>query len=153
MIIDEVHNVMSMVVNPKSHKGRFLYKFLMNVTDCKFLLMSATPLLNTPFELASLFNILKGKINGQTLFPEESKAFDPFFIDYHNRRAMNADLFQRRILGMVSYYYGGEYKVYPDVIQYKPIEMNFPNDQFAQYKQLRLIEIEENKKETSNQES
>lgn len=39
-----------------------LYEYLMNAENCKIILLSGTPLINYPNEIAVLFNILRGKI-------------------------------------------------------------------------------------------
>lgn len=128
VIVDEVHNLISRIMSSsksgaeKADIGLQIYEMLMNVEDCKFLFLSATPVLNTPYELALMFNILKGYINynGQkiTLFPEQIETFDSMFVTETSNgqfKIKNSAIFQRRIIGMVSYYYSGEGDVYPQV--------------------------------------
>ncbi len=153
IIVDEVHNLISMMVNPKGKKGSKLYEILMNGIDCKFLFLSATPLLNSPFELGILFNILKGYMTYKgkhTLFPENEADFEKYFIDYETQKIRNPELYKKRILGLVSYYYGAKGDVYPDLIIHPPIEIEFSDYQFTKYSAVRLAEIEKEAKNKAN---
>ena len=65
IIIDEVHNLISKIISGligTSKQGKEIYDFLMNAQNSKIVAMSGTPLVNDPFELAVLFNILRGYI-------------------------------------------------------------------------------------------
>lgn len=65
IIIDEVHNLVSKIIGGlvgTSKQGKEIYEFLMNAQNSKIVAMSGTPLVNDPFELAVLFNILRGYI-------------------------------------------------------------------------------------------
>jgi len=44
-----------------------LYKFLLEATNCKIVLLSGTPIINYPNEIAIMFNILRGYIKSWTL--------------------------------------------------------------------------------------
>ena len=147
VIIDEVHNFISMMVN-KNENGPKMYKMLMDVVDCKFLFLSATPVLNTAFELALMFNILRGYMTRDnvkhTLFPGQPghpKEFEDQFIDYTAKKMKDKDVFKRRILGLTSYYFGGEGNVFPDVIMRNVIESPFTSHHFSRYLPIRLDEI------------
>ena len=65
VIIDEAHNFISRIVN-KLNKATSLsmklYKYLMDAENCKIILLSGTPIINYPNEIAILFNILRGTI-------------------------------------------------------------------------------------------
>lgn len=79
VIIDEAHNLVSRIVNQLNSiyenkqqnklKTRKLvpmsvniYKDLMSATDARIVLLSGTPIINYPNEIAVLFNILRGSI-------------------------------------------------------------------------------------------
>ena len=67
IIIDEAHNFVSRIVNKltKSKKKTLsilLYEYLMGASNCKIILLSGTPIINYPNEIAILFNILRGYI-------------------------------------------------------------------------------------------
>jgi superfamily II DNA or RNA helicase len=59
IIIDEIHNFISRVVNG-SVLARTVYSHLMNAVDAKILLLSGTPMINNPYEIATLINLIRG---------------------------------------------------------------------------------------------
>jgi len=65
IIIDEAHNFISRIVNklkrPSSLSMR-LYDMLMNADNVKIILLTGTPVINYPNEIAIIFNILRGYI-------------------------------------------------------------------------------------------
>ena len=66
VIIDEAHNFVSRIVNklkrPTSMAFR-LYNFLLSAQNAKVVLLTGTPIINYPNEIAVLFNILRGNID------------------------------------------------------------------------------------------
>ena len=82
----------------------------MNAKNLKIVALSATPSMSDPFDLSLLFNMLRGymTIPGDkrkyTLFPDDSKKFDQYFIDYKTNSMKNKSIFQERIMGLVSYF-------------------------------------------------
>ena len=67
IIIDEAHNFVSRIVNKlrktkKKTLSILLYEYLMGATNCKIILLTGTPIINYPNEIAILFNILRGYI-------------------------------------------------------------------------------------------
>ena len=71
VIIDEAHNFISRIVNKLKKKSGSLairlYQYLMDAVDCRIILLSGTPMINYPNEIAVLFNILRGKIKTWTV--------------------------------------------------------------------------------------
>jgi hypothetical protein len=71
VIVDEAHNLVSLIVNkmkrPESISMR-LYEYLLSAQNCKIVLLTGTPMINYPNEIAILFNILRGYIKTWT-FP------------------------------------------------------------------------------------
>jgi len=59
VIIDEVQTITSMISN-QSKNGLIIYNMLKNAKNIKIVFLSATPIINKPFELAILMNMLKG---------------------------------------------------------------------------------------------
>lgn len=59
VIIDEVHNFISRIVNG-SILARSVYSHLMNANNMKILLLSGTPMINNPYEIATLINLIRG---------------------------------------------------------------------------------------------
>jgi SNF2 family DNA or RNA helicase len=65
VIIDEAHNFVSRIVNKikKPNSISFLlYNYLMAAENAKIVLLTGTPIINYPNEIAILFNILRGFI-------------------------------------------------------------------------------------------
>jgi len=65
VIIDEAHNFVSRIVNKLTKKetlSGMMYEYLMNAQNAKIVLLTGTPIINYPNEIAVLFNILRGKI-------------------------------------------------------------------------------------------
>ena len=66
VVIDEAHNFVSRIVNklkrPTTMAYR-LYHFLLTAQNAKVILLTGTPIINYPNEIAVLFNILRGNID------------------------------------------------------------------------------------------
>ena len=66
VVIDEAHNFVSRIVNklkrPTAMAFR-LYNFLLTAQNAKVILLTGTPIINYPNEIAVLFNILRGNID------------------------------------------------------------------------------------------
>ncbi len=76
IIVDEAHNFVSRIVNkmkrPESISMR-MYEYLLSAENCKIVLLTGTPMINYPNEIAILFNILRGYIKTWT-FPLNIKS-------------------------------------------------------------------------------
>lgn len=59
VIIDEVHNFVSKIVNGRAI-GQALYKLILSAKNCKLICLSGTPIINYPNEIAYLINLLCG---------------------------------------------------------------------------------------------
>ena len=65
VIIDEAHNFISRIVNKLKRPSSLsmqMYELLMNAQNVKIILLSGTPIINYPNEVAVIFNILRGYI-------------------------------------------------------------------------------------------
>jgi len=80
VIIDEAHNLISRIVNKLNNKSKKsekernestlaaeplaiqIYEYLMRANNCRVVLLTGTPIINYPNEIAVLFNILRGYI-------------------------------------------------------------------------------------------
>lgn len=112
-IIDEVHNfIRNVYSNVTAQKGtgraQIIYDYIIQDKkenpDTRVILISGTPAINKPFELALLFNLLR-----PDTFPKSESEFSNTYINNVGYQSMNKkkkNLFQRRILGLVTYYYG-----------------------------------------------
>jgi len=61
IIIDEVHNFASRIVNG-SKLAREIYIRIMNAKNCRVILLSGTPIINNPYEIATIVNLIRGYI-------------------------------------------------------------------------------------------
>lgn len=66
VIVDEVHNLISRMVGG-GVVGNRVYELIMRASNCKLVCMSGTPVINTPYELALLFNMLRGLITSYNI--------------------------------------------------------------------------------------
>ena len=85
VIIDEAHNFISMIINKlgKTSKKKDveeeiklslrLYDLLMDAENCRIILLTGTPIINYPNEIAVLFNILRGYIKTYTIKLNKTK--------------------------------------------------------------------------------
>ena len=78
IIVDEAHNLVSRIVNSIRKKSQSknasykLYKMLLEAENAKVVLLTGTPILNHPFELSILYNMVRGYIDQWTFFPEKT---------------------------------------------------------------------------------
>ena len=168
LLVDEAHNLVNSMVNGSKTANQF-YDMVMRTKDIKIVLMTGTPIINNPFEIAIMMNMLKGdmstkrgnRIVRKTLFPENPVDFKRFFVDPKGG-ILNRGKFMARIFPMVSCY-GDQFREqsipfrkslastlkkenYPDrlPIQFKKVEMSLP--QCEAYLAAREIEMRENAK-------
>jgi hypothetical protein len=59
IIIDEIHNLISRIVGGRMI-GTSLYKLLMSAKNAKLILLSGTPIINYPYEISYLINLITG---------------------------------------------------------------------------------------------
>jgi hypothetical protein len=105
-IIEESHNFIKNVYNnitkKKGKKASTIYDHIQKEkreVKTRVILLSGTPAINNPFELALTFNLLRPGI-----FPMIEQEFNDQYIK--NNIIEKKNMFQRRILGLVSYYKG-----------------------------------------------
>jgi len=117
-IIDEAHNfirnVYGNITNKAGKRAQVIYDYMIqdkkdNHTT-RTILISATPAVNTPFELALIFNLLRPEI-----FPNNEAKFNEIYVSSTGQKTLNPtnkNMFQRRIMGLVSYYKGATSDLY-----------------------------------------
>jgi len=106
VIIDEAHNFIGRIVNKMGRSDTLsgkMYEYLMNAHNAKMVLLSGTPIINKPNEIAILFNILRGKIKTWS-----------FKLNIKNDKRVDKDFFQKIFTSKT---YGGNML---DYIEYKP---------------------------------
>lgn len=80
VIIDEVHNFSSRIVNG-SKLARDVYSEIMKANDCKVILLSGTPIINNPYEIATIINLIRGYMNVyELLFTKTSSYVDEILL-------------------------------------------------------------------------
>lgn len=141
-IIDEAHNFIRNVYSNISYKmgkrAQVIYEYILRDKrenkNTKVVLISATPGINTPFELSLMFNMLRPGI-----FPTSESEFNRTFITestYPILNPLKRNMFERRILGLVSYYIGAT----PDLYARQELKyVNLPMSEY-QYKIYRIFE-------------
>ena len=122
-IIDEAHNfIRNVYSNINSRQGRravVIYEHIINdkqENQARVVLLSATPAINVGYELALLFNLLR-----PNSFPKSESSFNQIYVSNTGYRKINdasKNLFQRRIIGLVSYYIGATPDLYASKTTY-----------------------------------
>ncbi len=110
VILDEVHNFINTLPRSRETVRWQIYNWMMMADNAKFIMLSGTPFSNTPFELAYLFNMLRG----HEMFDVRSEKAEEDFMDtfFDGSQMINKQLFKRRIQGLVSYYIGADERVF-----------------------------------------
>lgn len=98
IIVDEAQNLFNGIVNG-SKNATGLYRAIMDATDIKIVFLSATPIINDPFEIVPAYNML----HGTPLLPEDYDDFYNYYVA-DNNTVKNKDRFKNRIFGLTSYY-------------------------------------------------
>ena len=149
-IIDEAHrfinNVYNNISSKKGKRAQVIYDYIQQEkkdnTNTRIMLLSATPVVNNPFEFALIFNLLR-----PGAFPTSEAIFEQLYISTTNYQALNENtknMFQRRILGLVSYYLGATPDTFPSkTIHYKNIIMGKYQEEV--YNHFEKIEEEREK--------
>jgi superfamily II DNA or RNA helicase len=155
-IIEEAHNFIKNVYNNITSKtGRraftiydYIQKEKKENSNTRVILLSGTPAVNNTFELALIFNLLRPDI-----FPMSETHFNDIYIsdgEFPSLNPENKNMFQRRILGLVSYYYGST----SDLFASKNIIIKkLPMDKYQQdvYEHYEYIEEQFEKKNRGKQ--
>ena len=117
-IIEEAHNfIRNVYSNLSSRKGRRainIYDYIIqdkkDNPSTRVVLLSGTPAINKPFELGLMFNLLR-----PGLFPKSEVLFEQIYVNNGKIPSINPqtkNMFQRRIMGLVSYYIGATPDLY-----------------------------------------
>ena len=83
IIVDEAHNLISRIVNKIDKKGEKiaikLYNWLKTAENSKIVLLSGTPIINSPYEMVILYNILRGTNKVYTFDNKQSIGSETIF--------------------------------------------------------------------------
>jgi superfamily II DNA or RNA helicase len=149
-IIDEAHkfinNVYNNISSKKGKRAQIIYDYIQQEkkenVNTRIMLLSATPVVNNPYEFALIFNLLRPET-----FPTSESIFEQIFISSTNFASLNENtknMFQRRIMGLVSYYIGAT----PDKFAQKTVHyVNIPMEKYHQeiYEYFEKIEKDKEK--------
>ncbi len=147
-IFDEAHNFIRNVYNnissKKGKRAQVIYDYIQQEKienpKTRIVMLTATPAVNTPYEFALYFNLMR-----PGAFPDSEAIFSQLYISSKNFQSLNDEtknMFQRRILGLVSYYIGAT----PDKFARKTV--NYKNIIMSKYQEEvygHFEEIEEEK--------
>jgi superfamily II DNA or RNA helicase len=145
-IFDETHNfisnVYSNITSKKGKRAQTIYDYIiqdkLENNNVRVVLLSGTPAINKPFELALLFNLLR-----PGSFPKTEAQFNQLYLSegiFPTINPLTKNLFQRRILGLVSYYIGST----PDLYAKKTIHyLDVPMSEYQEEIYTYFEEIEE----------
>ena len=141
-IFDEAHNFIKNVYNNMiSKQGRraliiydYIYNDIKDNEGSRVILLSGTPAVNDVFELSIIFNLLRPQI-----FPLSYNKFTDMYVSNNKLIPEKKNMFQRRILGLISYYLGATPDLFAKkVFHYKNLVMS--NHQLDVYKHYEEIE-------------
>jgi len=141
-IIEEAHifigNVYSNISSGTGKRAQTIYDYIIQDKrendGVRTILLTATPSVNKPYELALLFNMLRPGI-----FPKSEAQFNQYYVSTSGSgldmlNPLRKNNFQRRILGLVSYYIGAT----PDyfarkTLSYVDVPMSQYQDEIYEY--------------------
>jgi hypothetical protein len=132
-IFDEAHNfirnVYGNITNKQGKRAQVIYDYIVQDKkendSSRVILISATPAVNSPFELALIFNLLRADT-----FPNNEAKFNELYIGSTGQLTLNPsnkNMFQRRIIGLVSYYKGATSDLYAKRV---PLQKNLIMDDY-----------------------
>jgi len=143
-IIEESHNFINNVyTNLSSKQGRralTIYEHIIQEKSdndsVRVLCISGSPAINNPYELALLFNLLR-----PGSFPKSEAQYNQLFVSTNAYPTLNPatkNMFQRRILGLVSYYVGATPEYYAKkVLQYIDVPMSeYQSEVYGYYENI-----------------
>jgi hypothetical protein len=145
-IIEEAHNFISNVyTNLSTKQGRRAISIYEHIIQDKqdsegtrVILISGSPAINVPFELALMFNLLR-----HDAFPKSEGLFNQTYVSTTSYPTINPatkNNFQRRIMGLVSYYIGAT----PDFYAKKVMNyVDVPMSEYQAHIYLHYEQIEE----------
>jgi hypothetical protein len=143
-IIEEAHNfIRNVYSNMSSKKGKRAVNIYEHIIQDKkenpstrVILLSGTPAINKPFELGLMFNLLRPGI-----FPKSESLFNNIYVSEGRIPSINPqtkNLFQRRIMGLVSYYIGATPDLYASqATHYIDVKMSqYQTDIYEYYEEV-----------------
>jgi hypothetical protein len=160
-IIDEAHNfiknVYNNIVTGYGRRAYTIYDYIINEKKendyTRVILLSGTPAVNNPYELALIFNLLRPDI-----FPKTETVFNDIYISRKGGKMVlnpdNKNLFQRRTLGLVSYYIGADPQLFASKhVVKKYIPMSSYQERIYDYFEKIEEQLEKKRMATNSQQT
>ena len=128
LIVDEAHNLSNNFakeydenMKKPNSKVNLIYNQSIQSKNSRVFLLTGTPIINSPFELVYLFNMVRGDVsykNKKMKFEENKERFEKKFfkVTKYGASLKNEKLFRSRITGLVSYYSGINQNVFADKV-------------------------------------
>jgi hypothetical protein len=106
VIVDEVHNILNSLPSADDSVRMQIYNWMMSSNNTKFIMLSGTPIQNTPYELAYAINVLRG----EEVFPVKNEDSRDRFMNkfFRDDKMINKQLLKRNIQGLFSYFIGAD---------------------------------------------
>jgi hypothetical protein len=148
-VINLQGNTLKITRNPFGFKSKYerkTNKYLGVHYDEKFQKTDTTFIKQLTQDLAKAnITVTPGDVDLFTAFPETKEQFDALFIDKDGKKVKNPEMFQRRLLGLVSYYRSANEKLMPrfnmeDPNHYKLEYVEMSDYQFLEYSKIRSVE-------------
>lgn len=147
IVWDEFHNFINSVSNG-SKNATGVYDILTKSKNVKCIALTGTPIINDPFEISLAMNIFAGG----KIFSDYYGDFNKNFISNNtdnitkNINIKNKNIFQDRIMGLVSYYGADDpefKKNFPKQYETSVQKVKMSEEQFSEYKYYRDKEIKQ----------
>lgn len=137
IIVDEVHNLINGTRN-ESKTFLSIYNKIFESKNTKIILLSGTPLVTYPVELAYIVNILKPK----TFNIEKFSRYIVEDEENGDITIVNEKSLRKKIRGCISFVKGFDEKFYPEVIRAKIHKIPMSDYQLGWYRNARVEEMD-----------
>jgi len=121
IIVDEAHHLRTQTIHNLYIISALVYSF-------KFILLTATPIVNYLNDLSVLINLVKESDD----LPTEMALFNQFYLDESETNIVNEHILHDKLRNAISYYSNKDNREYPaSTVHYMNVEMNY--EQFVEY--------------------
>lgn len=144
LIVDEAHKLFQMIANG-SQVGKEFYDIIRaSPPELKVLFMTGSMLTSDPFECVPAFNMLVISDPKIELFPTNREDFYSMFINMEEFSMKNRDVFQNRIMGLISSVKNiSSLEGYPTFRDTEIIRVTMTPEQYKLYDYYRDLEKKE----------
>ena len=159
-IVDEAHNfirnVYSNINSKQGKRAQTIYDYMLQDKKenegVRIILLSGTPAINTPYEVALVFNLLR-----PGTFPKSESTFNQLYVSPGGKGINPAakNMFQRRIMGLASYYLGATPDLFATkTIYYENIKMSdYQEDIYTYFEEIEEAMARRKKRRESSSET